>query len=200
MESAVVRITKIYTRNGDAGKTQLGDGADVSKASLRVTAYGEVDEANAALGLAATEAARAGHGMTALLTSIQNELFDVGADLCVPLGKSEKTGDRLRIIDSEVKRLENEIDRHNEPLAALESFVLPGGSELAARLHLARTVVRRAERAVSALLFEEPESTNEVALRYLNRLSDLLFVLARVANDNGAADVLWKPGAQRDQS
>ncbi|MCB9847715.1 MAG: cob(I)yrinic acid a,c-diamide adenosyltransferase [Phycisphaeraceae bacterium] len=198
----MVRISKVYTKIGDGGTTQLGDGATVAKSSLRVTAYGEVDEVNACIGrVIATIGGSAGDPWVTIrreLLLIQNELFDVGADLCVPIAEGEKPAQRLRISLKQSAQLEALIDRCNEPLAALSSFVLPGGSALAAELHVARTVCRRAERSVAALLQAEPDKTNPDAMVYLNRLSDLLFVLARVANENGATDVLWRPGAARD--
>ena len=196
----MVKLTRIYTRTGDDGTTGLASGARVSKSSLRVEAYGAVDEANAALGLAVVAAQRE-EGEPALadtLRSIQHDLFDVGADLATPIAEGEEPGAALRITAAQTERLEGLIDRFNADLAPLTSFVLPGGSEVAARLHLARTSTRRAERLVVALLQAEPDATSPEALRYLNRLSDLLFVLSRVANDQGRADVLWKPGANRD--
>jgi len=186
----MVFLSRIYTRSGDGGETGLGTGARVPKDHPRVTAYGEVDELNAVLGLACT---CSGMIEGELLRSIQNDLFDVGADLCVPATENEPAGQRLRITLAQVERLERAIDRLNEPLEALQSFILPGGTGAAAWLHLARTVCRRAERSVVTLARAEP--INPHALAYLNRLSDLLFVLARVANDGGKADVLWKPGA-----
>lgn len=196
----MVKLNKIYTRTGDAGSTGLGAGGRVSKASLRVSAYGAVDEANAFIGqavLACEGAGEAGGGIAALLRSIQHDLFDVGADLCVPVEPGEEAGSRLRVVAGQTERLERAIDEHNAALAPLTSFVLPGGSEAAAALHVARTVVRRAEREVVALMEAEGVRTNPETVRYLNRLSDLLFVLGRVANGNGAGDVLWKPGANR---
>ena len=186
----MVRLTKIYTRGGDTGLTSLGDGERVPKSSLRVAAYGTIDEANGVIGLARlhTEGEP-----DAALGRIQNELFDLGADLCRP-GADPDDG-RLRLQEDQVERLEAEIDAMNETLAPLESFVLPGGEPSAAYLHLARTVVRRAERLVAELAEREP--VNPAARRYVNRLSDHLFVLARVLNDGGRADVLWRPGATR---
>jgi cob(I)alamin adenosyltransferase len=181
----MVYLSRIYTKSGDAGDTGLGDGTRVPKDHPRVAAYGAVDELNAALGLAVAHAAPDAD----LLRSIQNDLFDVGADLCLP------AGDGLRVTAAQAERLEREIDRVNERLRPLTSFVLPGGSPAAAWLHLARTVCRRAERAVVALSHAEP--VNPQAVIYLNRLSDLLFVLARAANADGTADVLWVPGANR---
>jgi len=205
---AMVRLSKIYTRTGDSGTTMLGDGKTVPKHDPRVEAYGTVDEANAALGLAistlstgpsaaAGQAAGLIDGILAELVRIQQDLFDVGADLCVPIEAGEAPGSRLRITPEQATRLESVIDRYNQPLAPLNSFILPGGSPGAAHLHLARTVVRRAERLVASLLVHEPSRTNSHAMVYLNRLSDLLFVLARVLNDSGRADILWKPGANR---
>ena len=192
----MVKLNRIYTKAGDKGTTRLGDGAAVPKHDPRVEAYGTVDEANAAIGVAVA-AIPQGELRDALLT-IQNDLFDVGADLCGPADESESAGGALRTTPGQVARLERLIDAHNERLADLTSFVLPGGSEAAARLHLARTIVRRAERLVARLLETDPTGTNPQAMIYLNRLSDLLFVLARVANDDGSQDVLWKPGAGRE--
>jgi cob(I)alamin adenosyltransferase len=183
----MVKLDKIYTRGGDRGETSLGEGSRLPKHSPRVAALGEVDEANAAIGVArATGEDRA---RDAALAAIQNELFDLGADLCVPLG-DPKT--RLRVTEAQVTRLEAAIDAVNDALPALDSFVLPGGSREAAALHLARCVVRRAERALCALAAAEP--VNPAALAYLNRLSDYLFVAARQANDGGKRDVKWRPG------
>lgn len=196
----MVKLTKIYTRSGDDGRTMLGSGARVSKADLRVEAYGTVDEANAAVG-AAVLACRQDHPeLAALLREIQHDLFDVGADLCTPVTPNEEHGKKLRILDTQTKRLEDRIDEHNEGLGALNSFVLPGGTPAACALHTARTVSRRAERLVAALIEAEPDATNAEAMRYLNRLSDLLFVMARVANDGGRSDVLWQPGMSRGPS
>ena len=189
----MVRLTRIYTGGGDGGETSLGDGGRVAKHDMRVEAYGTVDEANAVIGLV-----RAGAGLSdevdAMLHRIQNDLFDLGADLCTPEGG--KRGDAaLRVGAEQPRRLEAEIDAINAKLAPLDSFVLPGGSPAAARLHHARTVVRRAERLVAHLA--GAQTLNDQVLVYLNRLSDLLFVLARHCNDDGAADVLWVPGANR---
>lgn len=198
----MVKITKVYTRSGDEGLTGLGTGARVPKHDRRVEAYGEVDEANAALhvAIAAAHADGAGPDAPAIadaLAGVGHDLFDVGADLCTPIQGEEGPGERLRVLPEQTERLEGLIDRFNERLPALTSFVLPGGTELAARLHHARTVTRRAERAVVALAEAEPDATNADALRYLNRLSDLLFVLARVANLHAGGDVLWQPGKTR---
>lgn len=185
----MVRLTRIYTRGGDGGETSLGDGGRVRKDALRVEAYGTVDEANSAVGLARLHT----DGETdAILSRVQNDLFDLGADLCRPEGGDKPA---LRMSAAQVERLETEIDRLNADLAPLESFVLPGGTPAAAWLHLARTITRRAERLAVALAAEEP--LNEQAVKYLNRLSDLLFVMARHCNDRGAGDVLWTPGANR---
>jgi cob(I)alamin adenosyltransferase len=189
----MVRLTRIYTRVGDKGKTALGDGSMVPKQSPRVEAYGTVDEANAAIGLARLHMA-ADPEADAMLARIQNDLFDLGADLCTPEDSRRASG-ALRIVAAQVERLEHEIDAMNKDLRPLDSFVLPGGSPAAAHLHLARTVARRAERLVCALAAEEP--VNPDAIRYLNRLSDHLFVMSRRMNDNGAGDVLWQPGATR---
>ncbi len=183
----MVVLSRIYTGAGDRGETALGDGRRVPKTSLRVEAYGTVDETNAAIGLAVVQADAE---LAAAMARIQNELFDLGADLCVPPGKDESP--RLRIAASQVDRLEREIDSMNERLAPLRSFVLPGGTGLGAQLHHARTVCRRAERRVIAL--SEGEVVGKEARRYLNRLSDWLFVAARIANDEGRAEVLWNPG------
>jgi cob(I)alamin adenosyltransferase len=187
----MVRLTRIYTRGGDAGETSLGDGARVAKHDPRVEAFGTVDEANAAIGLARLGAAGAADAM---LARIQNDLFDLGADLCTPEDGSRAAG-ALRIQASQVARLEREIDALNAELKPLDSFVLPGGTPGAAHLHLARTITRRAERLVAELAVRE--TLNPEALKYLNRLSDHLFVLGRHVNDKGARDVLWAPGANR---
>ena len=189
---AVVRLDRIYTRGGDGGETSLGDGLRVSKADPRVEAYGTVDEAGAAIGVAVAsgvDGARAG-----LLRAVQNDLFDVGADLAVPLRTARGGGrSRLRITASHVAALERACDRETARLQPLTSFVLSGGTPASAALHLARTVCRRAERRTVALNAVEP--INPHAIAYLNRLSDLLFVLARVANDDGRGDLLWEPGS-----
>jgi cob(I)alamin adenosyltransferase len=191
----MVKLNRIYTRTGDQGQTGLGDGRRVPKDSLRVSVMGTVDEANGVIGIARVEALRLTEGEPAAsLLRIQNDLFDLGADLCVPA--ADGAGGGLRVVASQVDRLEREIDAMNEALAPLTSFILPGGAGAAACLHLARTVVRRAEREGWALAAEE--AVNPAALQYLNRLSDHLFVLARWINlKTGAGDVLWKPGAER---
>ena len=184
----MVKLTKIYTRGGDQGETSLGDGSRVEKNNPRVEAYGTVDEANAAIGVARLYCEGEYDSM---LGRIQNELFDLGADLCRPENKSGT----LRIISSQVERLEQEIDEMNKHLLPLNSFILPGGSSVAARLHVARTVVRRAERLTITLA--KCETINPIVINYLNRLSDHLFQLARVLNENGKKDVLWQPGMTR---
>ncbi len=194
----MVVLNRIYTRTGDDGDTSLGNGARVAKHSLRVTAYGTVDETNATLGLARLHAADAQDGdLDAALARIQNDLFDLGADLCRPEMDKDKTAEYppLRMAQTQVDRLEAEIDAMNAHLQPLRSFILPGGSALSAYLHLCRTVSRRAERLTVELA--TMEEVNPAAVKYLNRLSDWFFVAARVANDNGRADVLWVPGANR---
>ncbi len=186
----MVFLSRIYTKSGDQGETSLGDGIRVPKNHPRVTAYGSVDEANAVLGLLVAQ--HRDLPEAELLRSIQNDLFDVGADLCVPLSADEKAGARLRVTAAQSQRLEAAIDRLNAGLAPLRSFILPGGSAAAAGCHFARTVTRQAERDVVALSQVEP--INPEVVIYLNRLSDLLFVLARVYNNNGQDDVLWQPG------
>lgn len=188
----MVYLSKIYTKGGDAGDTGLGDGARVPKNAPRVTAYGEADELNTVIGLTLTVS---GVLEAELLRGIQNDLFDLGADLCVPETATESGSPSLRITPAQVDRLEKAIDRLNAPLEPLRSFVLPGGTPAAAWLHLARTVCRRAERSLVTLM--QTETVNPQALIYLNRLSDLLFVMARVANDEGKGDVLWVPGQSR---
>ncbi len=190
----MVVLNKIYTKTGDAGETALGNGVRVAKHSLRVSAYGTVDETNATLGMARLHA---GGDTDAALARIQNDLFDLGADLCRPeMARDGEAGySVLRMVPSQVDRLEREIDAMNVHLLPLRSFVLPGGSALAAYLHLCRTTSRRAERLVVELA--TMEEVNEAAVKYLNRLSDWFFVAARMANDDGKGDVLWVPGANR---
>ena len=192
----MVSLNRIYTRTGDGGSTRLATGAPVSKASLRVEAYGGVDETNAFLGVARQHTA-GDPELDAMLERIQNDLFDLGADLATPEQHEKPAWEPLRIVESQVERLEHEIDRLNGELSPLTSFVLPAGSPASAALHVARTVCRRAERVVVQLSETEGEVVGPPALKYINRLSDLLFVAARWANDKGAADVLWKPGATR---
>jgi cob(I)alamin adenosyltransferase len=185
-----VRLTRIYTRGGDGGETSLGDGSRVSKLDCRIGAFGTVDELNAALGVVL--AGDVPPALRGTLERVQNELFDVGADLSVPWGVT----DRLRVAEGMIERLEEECDAFNADLPELRSFVLPGGSEAAARLHVARTVCRRAEREV--LLGAQEVELNPLVLRYLNRLSDLLFILARAANaSTGGDEPLWRPGSSR---
>jgi len=186
----MVRLTRIYTKGGDAGETSLGDGARVPKSDLRIAAMGAVDETNAAIGLARLHT---DGDADAMLGRVQNDLFDLGADLCVPDGPGAQG--RLRMAASQVERLEREIDALNADLEPLDSFVLPGGVPGAAALHFARTVARRAECLMVELA--QRETLNPDAVAYINRLSDHLFVLARVLNDRGQRDVLWKPGATR---
>ena len=190
----MVVLNKIYTRTGDDGTTALGSGERVAKTSQRVEAYGTVDEANAAIGLAC---ALLGAGDTVTrerLLRIQNDLFDLGADLCVPQRPGGEARSALRITDSQVDRLEEEIDAMNTELKPLRSFVLPGGRAGAAQLHVARTVTRRAERAIIALAELPDEPVSVAAIKYVNRLSDFLFVASRFVNDRGADDILWVPG------
>ena len=187
----MVYLSRIYTKSGDGGDTGLGDGSRVPKDHPRVIAYGEVDELNAVLGMMTAHCPACPE--RELLFIIQNDLFDVGGDLCVPVTENEEEGKALRITEAQHQRLEQAIDRLNDPLPALRSFILPGGTPAAAWLHLGRTVCRRAERAVVTLM--RTESVNRNTLIYLNRLSDLLFVLCRVAN--AGADVLWVPGQSR---
>ncbi|MFG0257565.1 MAG: cob(I)yrinic acid a,c-diamide adenosyltransferase [Phycisphaerales bacterium JB043] len=193
-----VRLTKIYTRTGDDATTGLVGGSRVRKHDPRVAAYGDVDEANACVGLAIASCDDA--AMREMLRSIQQDLFDLGADLATPLKDQESSTSVLRITPEQTRRLESMIDAHNDRLPSLESFVLPGGTELAARLHLARTVVRRAERSISSLIESRSDTVAHEPLVYMNRLSDLLFVLARVANGSGDGDVLWVPGGNRGRS
>ena len=187
----MVKLDKIYTKGGDSGQTGLSDGSRVSKACARIAAIGAVDEANSAIGVARLQA---GGDFDAMLARIQNDLFDLGADLSAR-EDGRKGESRLRIAASQVERLEREIDAMNEMLSPLTSFVLPGGTALAAPLHLARAIARRAEAAIVEVAAREP--INEAALHYANRLSDHLFVMARAANDGGKGDVLWVPGKNR---
>jgi cob(I)alamin adenosyltransferase len=190
----MVYLSRIYTKSGDAGETGLGDGQRVRKDHPRVTAYGETDELNAVLGLVHVH----NPPEAEFLRSVQNDLFDVGADLCVPPPKETTEMPQLRVTAAQAERIEAAIDKLNDRLEPLKSFILPGGSPASAWLHLARTVCRRAERAVATLMREEP--LNPQVLIYLNRLSDYLFVLARVANNDGKSDVLWVPGQSRTGS
>lgn len=190
----MVVLNKIYTRTGDGGDTALGNGTRVAKHSARVNAYGTVDECNSVVGMARLHASGE---MDTRLAAIQNDLFDLGADLCRPEMEKDAEAEYppLRVVPPQVERLEAEIDEMNGDLTPLRSFILPGGSALAAHLHLCRTVSRRAERL--AVELSEAESVNPAAVKYLNRLSDWFFVAARVANEDGTADVLWVPGANR---
>lgn len=192
----MVVLNRIYTRQGDGGTTRLANGEETEKSALRVEAYGTVDETNACLGLARLHT-RDRPELDGILARIQNDLFDLGADLATPDRGEKPAWEPLRIVQTQVDRLEAEIDLMNARLQPLRSFVLPGGDPAAAALHLARTVCRRAERVMVALARLEGEPVSEPALKFVNRLSDLLFVAARIANDDGRADVLWVAGANR---
>ncbi|MGE0044551.1 MAG: cob(I)yrinic acid a,c-diamide adenosyltransferase [Hyphomonadaceae bacterium] len=192
----MVRLDKIVTKAGDGGKTRLATGEEVPKHSARVAAYGAVDEANAAIGVARLHLA-SDPVLDAILLRVQNDLFDLGADLATPERDKPLAFEALRIQDSQVDRLEREVDEINAKLTPLTSFILPAGTPAAAHLHLARTVARRAERAIAELMDDPSEKVSPAALKYANRLSDLIFVMARAANDEGRGDVLWKPGATR---
>ena len=191
----MVVLSKIYTRTGDDGTTALGSGRRVSKFDLRVECYGTLDETNAAIGLARLHT-RSDPALDAMLARIQNDLFDLGAELCYPDESKDARG-RLSVSDAQVERLESEIDALNRELQPLRSFVLPGGTPAASFLHLARTISRRAERLMVALAARPNEPVGGSALRYINRLSDFLFVAARYVNDKGKSDVLWVPGQNR---
>ncbi len=203
----MVKLNKIYTKTGDDGSTGLVGGTRVAKDDPRVEAYGTVDEANSQIGMAIVIATggMGGHAPNArmaarigeVLSAVQNDLFDVGADLATPVAAGEKPGAALRVTEEQVLKLEHWIDEFNDRLEPLNSFVLPGGTVLAGALHVARTVTRRAERAAVTLRAADEKASSPESVRYLNRLRDLLFVLARVANDDGRADVLWRPGAGR---
>ena len=197
----MVKLTKIYTRTGDAGETGLGDGSRVSKVDARVEAYGTVDEANSFIGVALASCGTSEARIAEVLARIQNDLFDVGADLCTPIKPGEHVGDALRVTGRQTEQIEAWIDDFNAELGALTSFVLPGGSALAAHLHVARAVVRRAERCVVLAGREFGDATVAEPVRYLNRVSDLLFVLARSANaePGGSGDVLWVPGGDQSE-
>ena len=192
----MVVLNRIYTRTGDAGETGLGDGSRVKKHAVRPTAYGTVDELNAALGLARLHTATDPE-LDTMLQRIQNDLFDLGADLCVPERPDKSSRERLRLVEAQAERLEQEIDRLNAGLLPLTSFVLPGGSPAAAHLHLARTICRRAERLIVELAAQPGETVSGAAIKYVNRLSDFLFVASRHANGGGTGDVLWVPGQNR---
>jgi cob(I)alamin adenosyltransferase len=192
----MVVLNRIYTRTGDDGTTALGTGERRKKYDLRIDAYGTLDEVNAVIGLVRLAAADDAV-LDAMLARIQNDLFDVEADLCMPSGGKGPGGARLNVTDSQVEWLEQQIDRLNDDLAPLKSFILPGGRPAAAHLHLARTICRRAERVMVELRDKPGEEVTPAALKYVNRLSDFLFVAGRYANDRGAADVLWQPGQNR---
>jgi cob(I)alamin adenosyltransferase len=193
----MVVLNRIYTRTGDAGTTALGSGERVPKTSLRIAAYGTVDETNALVGVARVQLAGAEPDVDAMLLRVQNDLFDLGADLCVPDRGEKLPYEPLRVSDAQVKRLEDEIDLMNESLQPLRSFILPGGSAAGAALHVARTVSRRAERLIVELAALPEEPVSAPVLKYINRLSDFLFVAGRFVNDRGKADVLWVPGKNR---
>ncbi len=196
----MVKLNKIYTRTGDDGTTGLGTGARIAKSATRIHAIGDVDETNACVGLARQHTSgTALEELDAILARIQNDLFDIGADLCVPEDDGARAGDILRLGKSQVEWLEGEIDRLNGTLKPLGSFVLPGGTPAAAALHLARTTARRAERVLVELNAEKDARVGEFVLQYINRLSDLLFVAARFANDVVKGDILWVPGQNREK-
>ena len=193
----MVTLNKIYTRTGDDGTTALGTGERRPKFDLRIEAYGTVDETNAAVGIARTVLGASHDVLDPLLSRIQNDLFDLGADLATPDDRQEREFEPLRIIDTQVTRLESDIDALNKDLEPLKSFVLPAGSPASAALHLARTIARRSERLMVSLAEKKDETVGDPALQYINRLSDFLFVAGRWANDRGRADVLWVPGQNR---
>ncbi|WP_439575434.1 cob(I)yrinic acid a,c-diamide adenosyltransferase [Phreatobacter sp.] len=192
----MVKLNRIYTRKGDDGSTGLAAGPRRLKSDLRVASYGDIDEANSIIGIARLHTA-GDEEVDAMLMRIQNDLFDLGADLATPETGEDLVYEPLRIVEAQVKRLETEIDRLNGELSPLKSFILPGGSPAAAHLHLARTVARRAERLMVDLARKDGEAVSKPALKYVNRLSDFLFVAARYLNDRGRADVLWVPGGSR---
>ncbi len=199
----MIRLTKIYTRTGDKGETSLGDGSRVSKATHRVEAYGTIDEANSIIGLVRTKTKQAELILLDnILATIQNELFDLGAEMSIPMTENNKEIiEKTKISEKQIERLENEIDQLNVNLSDLESFVLPGGTIASSYLHLARTVIRKAERLMVKMDSLEENSVSETALKYINRLSDLLFVAARYANQTdigGTGDILWRPGQSRE--
>ena len=187
-----MKLDRIYTRSGDDGRTSLGDGARLPKFHVRVAAYGGVDEANAVIGIALLHVSDT--EVRGVLSRIQNDLFDLGADLCRPEREHRKV-EPLRVSEQQVKWVEERIDFFNSTLASLDSFVIPGGSHAAAHLHHARTVIRRAERCMTEIAYQEP--VNPAALKYANRLSDLLFVLARNLNQQGQIEIVWQPGLHR---
>ena len=192
----MVKLNKIYTKTGDDGTTGLGDGARRPKYDLRVEAYGSVDEGNSCIGMARLHTGQSPE-IDAILARMQNDLFDLGADLATPDAGKKLDYEPLRVTDRQVARVEADIDTLNARLQPLKSFVLPGGSPASAALHLARTVIRRAERLMVALAAKDGEIVSPAAIKYVNRASDLLFVAARCANDDGRADVLWVPGKNR---
>jgi cob(I)alamin adenosyltransferase len=193
----MVVLNKIYTKTGDDGTTALGTGERRPKDDLRIEAYGTVDEANAAIGVARAELSTEYAELDQMLAAIQNDLFDLGAELATPDDGKPRKGEPLRIVQSQVERIERDIDRLNAELQPLRSFVLPGGSRAAAALHLARTIVRRAERLMVTLARDEPGGVGKPAMIYMNRLSDFLFVASRWVNKRGEGDVLWAPGKHR---
>lgn len=193
----MVKLNKIYTRTGDKGSTGLGTGERVPKHDKRIEAYGTVDEANAVIGLVRLNLGPDDALVDGIMFRVQNDMFDLGADLCIPDRGEELGFEPLRVTDAQVERLEAEIDQLNAELKPLNSFVLPGGSAASAYLHLARTVSRRAERQMAELAADPNEHVSDACLKYINRLSDLLFVVGRYTNDRGAGDVLWVPGANR---
>lgn len=193
----MVVLNRIYTKTGDAGTTALGSGERVSKTSQRIAAYGTVDETNAQIGMVRIHLVGGDKLVDDMLLRIQNDMFDLGADLCVPDRGEKLPYEALRVTDAQVKRLENEIDQMNADLQPLKSFILPGGTPAATALHVARTVSRRAEREMVALAALPNEPVSAAALKYINRLSDFLFVAGRYVNDHGKADVLWVPGKNR---
>ena len=193
----MVVLNKIYTRTGDDGTTALGSGERRPKYDLRVASYGTVDEANACIGMARLHTGTAHPEIDAMLGRVQNDLFDLGADLATPDNGQDLGYEPLRIVASQVTRLENDIDALNKPIRPLRSFILPGGSPAAAALHLARTVSRRAERLMVELSHQPGEKVSSEAIKYMNRVSDFLFVAGRAVNDNGESDVLWVPGQNR---
>jgi len=193
----MVTLNRIYTKTGDAGTTALGNGERVAKTSARIAAYGTVDETNATMGMVRIHLGSTYPEVDAMLVRIQNDLFDLGADLCVPDRGEKLAYEPLRMTEAQVLRLEAEIDQMNAELTPLKSFVLPGGSAAAAALHVSRTVSRRAERKMVELAALQEETVSEAALKYINRLSDFLFVASRYVNDKGQGDVLWVPGKNR---
>lgn len=193
----MVVLNRIYTKTGDAGTTALGTGERVAKTSLRIAAYGTVDETNSTIGMVRLHLGDAEPTVDAMLVRIQNDLFDLGADLCVPDRGQKLPFEPLRVSESQVTRLENEIDQMNAELQPLRSFILPGGKPAAAALHVSRTVSRRAERLMVELAADPSEPVSAAGLKYINRLSDFFFVAARYVNDRGTSDVLWVPGQNR---